>query len=206
MKQQLMFMVGGSALFLGALVGCTETESVDKTAVSEAAAVEWPVLTSAVAPDPTVEARIDALLAKMTLEHKVGQLMQPELRQITPEDIQKYHVGAVLNGGGAFPGDNKYARVEDWVALADAYYHASMVDSDGGIAIPIFWGTDAVHGHNNVIVATLFPQLICLRATRNPELIRQIGEVTAREIAATSNGRNFAPTITLVRDDRRRRT
>lgn len=206
MKQQLKFMVGGSALFLGALVGCTETESVDKTAVSETAAVEWPVLTSAVAPDPAVEARIDALLAKMTLEHKVGQLMQPELRQITPEDIQKYHVGAVLNGGGAFPGDNKYARVEDWVALADAYYHASMDDSDGGIAIPIFWGTDAVHGHNNVIGATIFPHNIGLGAMRNPELVRQIGEVTAREIAATGIDWNFAPTLAVVRDDRWGRT
>ena len=206
MKQQLKFMVGGSALFLGALVGCTETESVDKTAVSETAAVEWPVLASAVAPDPAVETRIDALLAKMTLEHKVGQLMQPELRQITPEDIKKYHVGAVLNGGGAFPGDNKYARVEDWVALADAYYHASMDDSDGGIAIPIFWGTDAVHGHNNVIGATIFPHNIGLGATRNPELIRQIGEVTAREIAATGIDWNFAPTLAVVRDDRWGRT
>jgi Beta-glucosidase-related glycosidases len=206
MKQQLKFMVGGSALFLGALVGCTETESVDKTAVSETAAVEWPVLTSAVAPDPAVEARIDALLAKMTLEHKVGQLMQPELRQITPEDIKKYHVGAVLNGGGAFPGDNKYARVEDWVALADAYYHASMDDSDGGIAIPIFWGTDAVHGHNNVIGATIFPHNIGLGAMRNPELVRQIGEVTAREIAATGIDWNFAPTLAVVRDDRWGRT
>lgn len=206
MKQQLKFMVGGSALFLGALVGCTETESVDKTAVSETAAVEWPVLTSAVAPDPAVEARIDALLAKMTLEHKVGQQMQPELRQITPEDIKKYHVGAVLNGGGAFPGDNKYARVEDWVALADAYYHASMDDSDGGIAIPIFWGTDAVHGHNNVIGATIFPHNIGLGAMRNPELVRQIGEVTAREIAATGIDWNFAPTLAVVRDDRWGRT
>lgn len=206
MKQQLKFMVGGSALFLGALVGCTETESVDKTAVSETAAVEWPVLASAVAPDPAVETRIDALLAKMTLEHKVGQLMQPELRQITPEDIQKYHVGAVLNGGGAFPGDNKYARVEDWVALADAYYHASMDDSDGGIAIPIFWGTDAVHGHNNVIGATIFPHNIGLGAMRNPELVRQIGEVTAREIAATGIDWNFAPTLAVVRDDRWGRT
>lgn len=206
MKQQLKFMVGGSALFLGALVGCTETESVDKTAVSETAAVEWPVLTSAVAPDPAVETRIDALLAKMTLDHKVGQLMQPELRQITSEDIKKYHVGAVLNGGGAFPGDNKYARVEDWVALADAYYHASMDDSDGGIAIPIFWGTDAVHGHNNVIGATIFPHNIGLGAMRNPELIRQIGEVTAREIAATGIDWNFAPTLAVVRDDRWGRT
>jgi len=206
MKQQLKFMVGGSALFLGALVGCTETESVDKTAVSETAAVEWPVLASAVAPDPAVETRIDALLAKMTLEHKVGQLMQPELRQITPEDIKKYHVGAVLNGGGAFPGDNKYARVEDWVALADAYYHASMDDSDGGIAIPIFWGTDAVHGHNNVIGATIFPHNIGLGAMRNPELVRQIGEVTAREIAAIGIDWNFAPTLAVVRDDRWGRT
>lgn len=205
MKHQLKVMAGGGAIVFCALVGCIKTESVNAPTAGTTA-TEWPVLTNAVAKDPAVEARIDVLLAKMTLEHKVGQLMQPELRQITSEDIKKYHVGAVLNGGGAFPGDNKYASVTDWVALADTYYHASMDDSDGGIAIPIFWGTDAVHGHNNVIGATIFPHNIGLGAMRNPELIRQIGEVTAREVAATGIDWNFAPTLAVVRDDRWGRT
>ena len=206
MKQQLKIMVGGSVIFLTALMGCTKTEPVDKPIAEQKAAAEWPVLTSAVAKDPAVEARIDGLLARMTLEQKVGQLMQPELRQITPEDIKKYHVGSVLNGGGAFPGDNKYATVNDWVALADTFYNASMDDSDGGIAIPIMWGTDAVHGHNNVIGATIFPHNIGLGAMRNPELMRQIGEVTAREISATGIDWNFAPTLAVARDDRWGRT
>ena len=84
MKQQLKIMVGGSVIFLTALMGCTKTEPVDKPIAEQKAAAEWPVLTSAVAKDPAVEARIDGLLARMTLEQKVGQLMQPELRQITP--------------------------------------------------------------------------------------------------------------------------
>jgi beta-glucosidase len=204
MKQQLKIMISGSMIFLTALMGCTKPESADAPTTEKAAAtdVQWPALTSAVKKDPAMEAKIDDLLAKMTVEQKVGQLMQPELRQITPEDIKKFHVGSVLNGGGAFPGDNKYASAKDWVALADTFYNASMDDSDGGIAIPIMWGTDAVHGHNNVIGATRFPHNIGLGAMRNPELIRQIGEATAREISATGIDWNFAPTLAVARDDR----
>lgn len=162
----------------------------------------WPKITSAVAQDPAMEQKIDALIARMTLEQKVGQLIQPELRYITPADIKKYHIGSLLNGGGSFPGENKHAAMEDWIALADSFYHASMDTSDGGSAIPIMWGTDAVHGHNNVIGATIFPHNIALGATRNPELVRQIAAVTAREVAVTGIDWNFAPTVAVARDDR----
>lgn len=162
----------------------------------------WPKVTSAVAPDAAMEKKIDALLAEMTLEQKVGQLIQPELRHITPTDIKKYHIGSLLNGGGSFPGENKHAAIEDWIALADSFYHASMDTSDGGSAIPIMWGTDAVHGHNNVIGATIFPHNIALGATRNPELIRQIAAATAREVAVTGIDWNFSPTVAVARDHR----
>uniref|UniRef100_UPI0025DC972F glycoside hydrolase family 3 protein n=1 Tax=uncultured Microbulbifer sp. TaxID=348147 RepID=UPI0025DC972F len=94
----------------------------------------------------------------------------------------------------------------DWRQLADDYFAASMDTSDGGVAIPIIWGSDAVHGHNNVIGATLFPHNIGLGATRDPELIRRIGEATAREVAVTGVDWTFAPTIAVVRDDRWGRT
>ncbi|MBN8429420.1 exo 1,3/1,4-beta-D-glucan glucohydrolase [Microbulbifer salipaludis] len=168
--------------------------------------VRWPVTNSEVEPDQALEQRAQRLLGAMSLEQKVGQIIQTEIKYTTPGDVRDYHLGSVLNGGGSFPGNDKYATPQDWVALADAYYHASMDTSKGGLAVPIIWGTDAVHGHNNVIGATLFPHNIGLGATRNPELMRHIGKVTAREVAATGIDWIFAPTVATVRDDHWGRT
>jgi len=170
------------------------------------AAVEWPAIDSVIAQDPAIEARIVEILAKMSLEEKVGQMIQPEIGNVTPDEVKEYHLGSVLNGGGSFPGGDKNATAADWVALADAYYDVSMDDSDGKVAVPIIWGTDAVHGHNNVIGATLFPHNIGLGATHNPELIKQIGAVTAKEVTVTGIDWAFAPTLAVVRDDRWGRT
>ncbi|RYY77406.1 MAG: glycoside hydrolase family 3 protein [Gammaproteobacteria bacterium] len=166
----------------------------------------WPQPVSKVAKDPEMEKKIDALIAKMTLEQKVGQTIQPEIRNISLADIKKYHIGSILNGGGSFPNNNKLSKAEDWVALADSFYKASMEPAENGIAIPIMWGTDAVHGHNNVIGATLYPHNIALGAARNPDLIKKIGAATAAEIAVTGIGWSFAPTVAVVRDDRWGRT
>lgn len=198
-----------SALFASLLAGCdSQTTEAPTTSVEPPAAavktdkVEWPTITSAVKKDPAVEQRIDALMAKMTLEEKIGQLIQPEIKFLTPEDIKQYHVGSVLNGGGSTPGSNKYATMQDWVALADSFYNASIDKSNGRIGIPIMWGTDAVHGLGNVVGATLFPHNIALGATNNPELLKQIGWATAREIAVTGLDWDFSPTVAVARDDR----
>lgn len=174
--------------------------------MSNPSAVTWPKITSAAQPDPTVEVRIDELLSRMTLEEKVGQMIQPEIRHVTPQDVKDYHLGSVLNGGGSVPHGNRYCKAADWVAMADAYYAASMDTSDGRLAIPMMWGTDAVHGVGNLVGATLFPHNIALGAANNPELIRRIGEITAREIAATGLDWDFSPTVAVVRDDRWGRT
>ncbi len=92
--------------------------------------------------------------------------------------------------------------MSDWVALADRFYDASMDTAGGAPAIPIIWGTDAVHGHNNVIGATLFPHNVGLGAAHDPELIQRIGDATAREVAATGIDWTFAPTVAVVRDAR----
>ncbi len=152
--------------------------------------------------DPKLEARIQEILQHMTLEQKVAQMVQPDIRYATPQDFKKYRLGSILNGGGAFPGQNKHAPVSDWVALADEYYDASMDTSGGAQAIPAIWGTDAVHGHNNVFGATLFPHNIGLGAAHDPDLIQRIGEATAREVAATAIDWTFAPTVAVVRDAR----
>ena len=164
--------------------------------------VAWPAVTSAVAKDPRIEARIATLLGKLTLEQKVAQMVQADIRYITPDDVRKYHIGSILNGGGAFPGNDKHAAISAWVALADRFYEASMDTSQGGPAIPIFWGTDAVHGHNNVVGATLFPHNVGLGAMHDPDLIQRIGEATASEVAVTGIDWTFAPTLAVVRDGR----
>jgi beta-glucosidase len=156
--------------------------------------------------DNDIEAKVAALLARMTLEQKVGQMVQADIRSVTADDVRKYRLGSVLNGGGAFPGEKKHASVADWVALADGFYDASMDTANGALAIPIIWGTDAVHGHNNVIGATLFPHNIGLGAANDPDLMERIGTATAREVAATGLDWTFAPTVAVVRDDRWGRT
>ena len=166
----------------------------------------WPKLAPALPQNPQLEARITQLLSQMTLEEKVGQMIQAEIKYITPEEVKTYHIGSILNGGGTFPNNDKFASPDDWRKMADAYFAASMDTSDGGTAIPIIWGSDAVHGHNNVIGATLFPHNIGLGAARDPELIRRIGEATAQEVAVTGIDWTFAPTIAVVRDDRWGRT
>lgn len=166
----------------------------------------WPAITSAVSLNPEVEASVEEWLGRMSLEDKVGQVIQAEIRHVTPEDVRQYRLGSILNGGGSFPGNDKHSTIGDWIALADAFWEASMDTSNGGLAIPIIWGSDAVHGHNNVIGATLFPHNIGLGAANNPELIRQIGRVTATEVAVTGLDWTFGPTVAVPRDDRWGRT
>ncbi|MBN8430990.1 glycoside hydrolase family 3 C-terminal domain-containing protein [Microbulbifer salipaludis] len=166
----------------------------------------WPKLNPALDPDPAVEAKISHLMEKMTIEEKVGQIIQAEIKYITPEDVKKYHIGSVLNGGGTYPNNDKFSSPQDWLELSEAFFKASMDTSDGGVAIPIIWGSDAVHGHNNIVGATLFPHNIGLGAARDPEMIRRIGIATAKEVAVTGVDWTFAPTIAVVRDDRWGRT
>jgi beta-glucosidase len=160
----------------------------------------------AVPKDPRIEARIEEILQHLTLQQKVAQMVQADIRYVTPEDVKKFRLGSVLNGGGAFPGGDKHATVAAWVALADRFYDASMDTSGGAPAIPVMWGTDAVHGHNNVFGATLFPHNIGLGAANDPELIERIGAATAAEVAATGIDWTFAPTVAVVRDARWGRT
>ncbi|WNG26703.1 glycoside hydrolase family 3 protein [Cystobacter fuscus] len=167
---------------------------------------DWPRVQSTFPRDEEMEKRIDAIVSAMTLEEKVGQMTQPEIKSITPEEVRDFHIGSVLNGGGAWPNGNKAAALQDWTSLADKYWEASMDKTANPQQIPITWGTDAVHGHNNVKGATFFPHNIGLGATRDPELIKRIGEVTAREVVSTGIDWVFGPTVAVVRDDRWGRT
>ena len=166
----------------------------------------WPEINSEVKTDVAIEEKITVLMSNMTTAQKVAQMLQPEIRDITVEDMREYGFGSYLNGGGAFPNNNKHSTPVDWIELAEAMYQASMDDSEDGISIPTMWGTDAVHGHNNVIGATLFPHNIGLGAANNPELIEKIAQVTATEVMVTGIDWVFAPTVATVRDDRWGRT
>ena len=149
------------------------------------------------------EQEVKELLNRMTLEQKVGQMVQPEIQFITPEQAGQYSIGSVLNGGGSYPNKDRYAPLSEWLHLADAFYEATSA-SHGGI--PLIWGTDAVHGHNNVFGATLFPHNIGLGATHNPSLVGNIARATALEVRASGIDWIFAPTIAIAKDDRWGRT
>ncbi len=203
------------------LVACAERSATDRTSTNDApsdlpeaasaqnkyiGAAAWPAAQSPLPLNRQMEKKIQALVARMTIEEKVGQLIQGEIKDTMPEDVRNYHLGSVLNGGGSMPNRNKHATPQEWLDLADAYYDASMDTSDGKAAIPIIWGSDAVHGHNNVIGATIFPHNIGLGATHNPGLMREIGNVTARETRVTGIDWTFAPTLAVVQNDRWGRT
>ena len=155
--------------------------------------------------DATQEAEIRAIVAGMTLPQKVGQMTQPDIRAITPDEVRTYYIGAVLNGGGAWPDKNQQASRADWLALADRWWAASM-STDMAVKVPVIWGTDAVHGNNNVHGMTLFPHNIGLGAAHDPALVERIGEAVARQVRATGIDWTFAPTVAVVRDDRWGRT
>jgi beta-glucosidase len=166
----------------------------------------WPEVKNPVAIDPAIESRITDLLRRMSIEQKVGQIIQGDLASTTPEDMYTYHLGSVFNGGNSAPGGKQWAPANEWLADADRFYDASMRPHGDLPIIPMTWGSDAVHGHNNVTGATLFPHNIGLGAMRNPELMRKIGEVTAIEMRVTGLDWTFAPTLAVVRDDRWGRT
>ena len=157
------------------------------------------------AADAAMERRIAEIVAGMTLEQKVGQITQPDVRYITPDEVRRYYIGTVLNGGGAWPDNDKRSTLADWAAWADSYADAAMA-TDMPVRIPLLWGTDAVHGHNNVSGATLFPHNIGLGAANDPDLIERIGRATARQVRATGVNWAFAPTLAVGQDRRWGRT
>ena len=153
--------------------------------------------------DKNILEKVDALIGKMTLAQKVGQMVQAERVAITPEQVKAWHIGSVLSGAGSCPGDNSVA---EWVTMNDRYWDASMEEDDGHLAIPILYGVDAVHGQNNVTGATIFPHNIGLGAANDPDLVERIARITAREVLATGVDWTFAPTLAVARNKQWGRT
>jgi beta-glucosidase len=142
-----------------------------------------------------------ALLAKMTLDEKIGQMTQAEQHQLKDEaDIERYFLGSLLSGGDSDPKTNS---LQDWTDMYDRYQARALKTRLG---IPILYGVDAVHGHNNVIGAVVFPHNIGLGATRDARLVEEISRITADEVRATGIQWTFAPCVAVVRDERWGRT
>lgn len=180
-----------AATALVALGGCTSTPAPPVEVAAPVAAPQ------------SVEARAAAIVARMSLERKVSQLVMPDIASITAADVAAYRFGTILNGGNSGPGGNDKAPAPEWLKLADAMWDASMQPlPDGEPVVPLLWATDAVHGHNNIPGATLFPHNVGLGATRDAALVRRIGEATAAEIAVTGIDWTFAPTIAVATDTR----
>jgi beta-glucosidase len=146
-------------------------------------------------PSAQITQHVEALLGRMTLEQKVGQMLQSERMATTPDDVAEFHLGSILSGGGSAPGDNRPA---DWIAMHDAYWAASMREGPERVPIPLLYGVDAVHGHANLLGATVFPHNIGLGAARDVDLVERIARITAREVLATGVEWTFAPTLAVA--------
>ncbi|GAB2287524.1 hypothetical protein Dimus_021899 [Dionaea muscipula] len=148
-------------------------------------------------PMQPVRARVKDLLGRMSLEEKIGQMTQID-REVATADIMKtYSIGSVLSGGGSTPLPD--ASAKDWVDMINGFQKGAL---SSRLGIPMIYGIDAVHGHNNVYNATIFPHNIGLGATRDPDLVKRIGAATAREVRATGIQYTFAPCIAVCRDPR----
>ncbi len=151
-------------------------------------------------PHLSVQDRVDDLLDRMSLADKLGQMTQPERRYVTPDEVTRYRIGSVLSSGGSAPEPN---TPESWADMYDGLQRAALA---GPLRVPLMYGVDAVHGHNNMVGATIFPHNIGLGATRDPALVRRIGAATAAEMAGTGVDWDFAPCVCVARDDRWGRT
>lgn len=194
---------------LGALIGASMLSGCAATlppppvastadAASTATPSAWPTARSPAAiTDPATEAMIDRLIARMTLEQKVGQTIQADISAIQPADLARYPLGSLLAGGNSGPYGDERANAATWKKLVDEFRAASR---RAGVGIPILFGVDAVHGHSNLPGATIFPHNIGLGAAHDPGLIRRIGAATAAEIAGSGIEWTFAPTLAVPQD------
>ncbi|SER81482.1 beta-glucosidase [Lentzea albida] len=151
-------------------------------------------------PAQPVAARVADLLGRMSLDEKVGQMTQAERNAVSNADLTNFRIGSLLSGGGSAPSPN---NATSWANMYDDFQRAALATPLG---IPMIYGVDAVHGHNNVVGATIFPHNIGLGATRDPALVQRIGRATAEEVSGTGIDWDFAPCLCVARNDRWGRT
>ena len=147
--------------------------------------------------EKSISKKVDAILSQMTLAEKVGQMTQVDMRLLdSPQDIQTYHIGSILSGGGSVPKTN---TPKGWLEMVNGFQKIAMSNRLG---IPLIYGIDAVHGHNNVLGATVFPHNLALGASNDADLVYRVNKATAIEVAATGIHWTFSPCITIPQDAR----
>ncbi|MCO5186162.1 MAG: glycoside hydrolase family 3 C-terminal domain-containing protein [Anaerolineae bacterium] len=151
-------------------------------------------------PELPIEMRVANLLSRMSLEEKIGQMTLIEKGSVRGNDITNKYLGGILSGGGGSPDTN---TVEAWAEMVDGFQAQALQTS---LAIPLIYGVDAVHGHANVYGAVVFPHNVGLGAANNPELMTEIGRITAQEMIATGIYWNYAPAVPVTQDIRWGRT
>ncbi|NUO58871.1 MAG: beta-glucosidase [Hamadaea sp.] len=151
-------------------------------------------------PSLPTSARVADLLGRMSLDEKIGQMTQAERGSATPSDVTTYRLGSILSGGGSTPSSNTPSA---WADMVDGFQNGALATP---LRIPMIYGADAVHGHNNVVGATIFPHNIGLGAARDPQLAQDIGRAVAEEVTGTGVQWDFAPCLCVARNDRWGRT
>ncbi|MGW0810146.1 glycoside hydrolase family 3 N-terminal domain-containing protein [Nonomuraea sp. NPDC002799] len=198
------WMIRAAVVLVAGLVLPGQSATAVPVAASAAPAGKSAAALSAALPyqDPTlpVATRVADLMSRMSLDEKLGQMTQAERGSVSNADVTTYRLGSVLSGGGSAPSPNTAAG---WADMYDGFQSAALATPLG---IPILYGADAVHGHNNVTGATIFPHNIGLGATRDPALAERIGRAVAEEVSGTGVDWNFAPCLCVARNDRWGRT
>ncbi len=190
-------------LLLVVLTACVSQETpvpTQEPVVTEVEEIEAETKPAYLNPDLSPQERAEDLLGRMTLEEKIGQMTLIEKGSITPEAVEAYFIGGVLSGGGGSPRINS---TEAWAEMVDAYQEGALATRLG---IPVIYGVDAVHGHNNLYGAVIYPHNIGLGAAGDSDLVYRIGAATAETMAATNIYWNYAPVLAVVQDIRWGRT
>ena len=184
-----------------AWAGCAGAQQEAAAAVAHPA--QWSSLPEVALVNPATEKYIDGVIGRMSLEEKIGQMVQADIAYIKPDDLRHYKLGSILAGGLSAPGGNLRSTPEAWRHMVAEYREASLAGSSSlHPAIPILFGIDAVHGNAKIQGATIFPHNVGLGAAHDPDLIRRIGAATAQEVAALGIDWAFAPTVAVARDAR----
>jgi beta-glucosidase len=136
----------------------------------------------------------------MTLPEKIGQMTQAEQRSIRGEDVKRFFIGSVLSGGGGYP---RYNTPRGWLDMVNGFQEYAVQTRLG---VPIIYDVDAVHGHNTLKGAVIFPHNVGLGATRDPDLVERVARATAEEMTATGIYWNFGPVVAVPQDIRWGRT
>jgi beta-glucosidase len=182
------------------LASCTANTLVTPTATPVAAITSTSSTLVYKDPNQPVEARVEDLLSRMTIDEKIGQMTQVEMGSIRPGDITTYYIGSILSGGDGNPNNN---NPQAWQDMVKGYQTEAMATR---LKIPMIYGIDAVHGNAHLYGATVFPQESGVAATHDPALAQKIGEATAEEMLATGIPWTFSPIVAVPQDIRWGRT